>query len=244
MAKTDMDALHDPLWHRREPRPAAPYSDGEEQTYENAFDRDKPEFTRIPTSWLKSYARSLVRYHMHPEAKFLGGNYHERGILSRRHIHALAFLPIGKEADNLDEREFNGDSDEDIIERPLARQDNLKLREFVLETQKQLKLSDLDLYKLKNISRHTIKAIKTGRHVDDSKLLILVRKIETLRHQFLAGIDQEATGMELLAEKRKQLGSDAALAEALRVSRSYATRLLNGKRPLTERVLNRLKKIV
>ncbi len=107
MAKTDMDALRGPLWYRREPHPAAPYSDGKEQTYENAFDRDKPEFTRIPTSWLKSYARSLVRYHMHPEAKFWGSNYDERGILSRRHIHALAFLPIGKEADNLDEREFS-----------------------------------------------------------------------------------------------------------------------------------------
>ncbi len=218
MATSDMAALRDPLWFRREPRPAAPYSDDQGKAFENVFDRDKPQFTRIPASWLKSYARSLARYHMHPEAKFWGGNYDEQGILSRRHVHALAFQPIGKEADNIDEREFIGDSDEDTIERPFARQDYSRLRAFVLRTQRQFKVSDRELCKWAKASHHTMKAVRAGQHVDDSTLLNLVRKLETLRHQFLAGVDEEVTAMELLAEKREELGSDAALAVYLEVS--------------------------
>ena len=60
-------------------------------------------------SWLKSYARSLVRYHLHPETKFQGGEYDQRGPLKRRHVFALAQQSIGKEADNIEENEFIGE---------------------------------------------------------------------------------------------------------------------------------------
>ena len=36
----------------------------------------------------------------------MGGDYDQRGVLQRRHVHALTVRPIGKESDNLEENEF------------------------------------------------------------------------------------------------------------------------------------------
>jgi hypothetical protein len=107
MAKDEPDTLSDELWRRREPRPAAPYFKHPNEAKDQAFDRERGE--PIPASWLKSHARSLVRYHLHPETKFQGGEFDERGRLKRRHIFALAQQSIGKEADNIEENEFIGE---------------------------------------------------------------------------------------------------------------------------------------
>ena len=87
MAKDEPDALSHELWRRREPRPAAPYFKKPSEAKDHAFDRERGD--AIPASWLKSHARSLVRYHLHPETKFQGGEYDQRGPLKRRHVFAL-----------------------------------------------------------------------------------------------------------------------------------------------------------
>ena len=107
MAKDEPDALSHELWRRREPRPAAPYFKKPSEAKDHAFDRERGD--DIPASWLKSHARSLVRYHLHPETKFQGGEYDQRGPLKRRHVFALAQQSIGKEADNIEENEFIGE---------------------------------------------------------------------------------------------------------------------------------------
>jgi hypothetical protein len=92
---------------RREPRPAAPYYKKHSEAKDHAFDRERGG--DIPASWLKSHAQSLVRYHLHLETKFQGGEYDQRGPLKRRHVFALAQQSIGKEADNIEENEFIGE---------------------------------------------------------------------------------------------------------------------------------------
>jgi hypothetical protein len=74
---------------------------------DHAFDRERGG--AIPGSWLKSHGRTLVRYHLHPETKFHGGDFDQRGPLTRRHVFALARQSIGKEADNIEENEFIGE---------------------------------------------------------------------------------------------------------------------------------------
>jgi Helix-turn-helix len=241
MAKCDMAALRDPLWYRRVPRPAAPYGDGDLKTFENAFDRDKPEFTRIPVSWLKSYARSLTRYHMHSEAKFWGGTDSERGKLRRRQVHAVAYQSIGKEADNLEEREFIGD-DEDAIEHEMAQQDQSRLRAFIIDTRRQLGISDRELCKVAKVSSHTMAALHGNKPVKEATLFIIARVIETIRQNSLTHTDDQTRAMQLLHDKKVELGSDEALAEFLGVSRSYVTYLLNGERRLTVSLIKRLEK--
>ena len=119
MAKDDPEALSHELWRRREPRPAAPYFKRAIDAKDHAFDRERDE--KLPASWLKSHGRSLVRYHLHPETKFWGGEYDQRGPLRRRHVLALTHLPIGKEAD-----EFIGE-DAGPLEHPLAGKDRSEL---------------------------------------------------------------------------------------------------------------------
>ncbi len=243
MAKSNMDALRDPLWFRREPRPAAPYSGGERQTFENAFDRDKPQFTRIPVSWLKSYARSLVRYHLHREAKFWGANYDERGTLRRRHVYALAYRPIGKEADNIEEREFIGDDKDDVVEYSFARRDESKLIKFVKDTQRQFKISDRVLSQRAHVSHHTVSVLHAGKHMQDATLRKLAQAVEAIRQERIVVENGGVDWIALLTQKKLKLGGgDTALAEFLGVSRPYVTRLLNGERPLTERVKMQLMK--
>jgi hypothetical protein len=49
-----------------------------------------------------SYAEALRGYHLHPEAKFLDGDYMDRGRTRRRHVLAKTIEDIGKEADKWD----------------------------------------------------------------------------------------------------------------------------------------------
>jgi len=182
MAAADMTALRDPLWKRRTPRPAAPYFKNPKKAGEHAFDRERPN-ARIPVSWLKSHGRSLIRYHLHSERKFLDGEDNQRGTLRRRHVFALAFQLIGKEADNFEERESIGDEEDDVIEHPLAGNEKSKLRTFVLSTQKKFGISNRDLCKRAHVSHHTIRMLLAGQRISDSSLFKLVRAIELMRHE-------------------------------------------------------------
>jgi hypothetical protein len=107
MATDDPEALKGVLWRSRDPRPAAPYFKRAQDAKDHAFDRERCDL--VPASWLKSHGRSLVRYHLHPESKFRGGDYHQRGMLRRRHVKALTIQAIGKESDILEENEFIGE---------------------------------------------------------------------------------------------------------------------------------------
>ena len=37
--------------------------------------------SRVPAALLKTYRQALARYHLHPEAKFYGGDYTDAGVL-------------------------------------------------------------------------------------------------------------------------------------------------------------------
>jgi hypothetical protein len=238
MMDSDADALRsNPLWHKREPHPAAPYSKDIKKAVADAFDRARPELTHIPESWLKSYARSLARYHLHPEAKFLGGNYDERGTLRRRHVRVTAFQQIGKEADNLEEREFIGDGNDDLVQHDFEGRDRSKLRAFILDTAEAIEISDRELCERAKVSHHTMTALRQDKIIKNSTLIGLANAVEQFRQEETVAAEDEEKWYAALLEKRAELGSDAALAKFLGVSRSYVTRLLRGDRPLTGAIM-------
>jgi hypothetical protein len=55
---------------------------------------------------IRTYAEALRGYHLHPETKFLDGDYTDRGPTRRRHILVQAIEDIGKEADKWDDEEL------------------------------------------------------------------------------------------------------------------------------------------
>jgi hypothetical protein len=240
MAANAVVLKNDPLWHNREPHPAAPYNKDIIKAIADAFDRGISEPTHIPASWMKSYARSLARYHLHPEAKFLGGNYDERGILRRRHVQVTAFQQIGKEADNLEEREFKGNSGDDAIEHEFEHKDRAKLRSYILSTQKTLGISDRDICERAHVSHHTIGAVRQNRAIKGATLIGLANAVEKLSKKQSTDRDAQAEALIQLIEMRAALGSDERAAKLLKISRPYATRLINGERPLSKELLAKL----
>ena len=157
MAKDDPEGLKRSFWRRREPRPAAPYFKRAEEAKDHAFDRERGD--PIPASWLKSHGRSLVRYHLHPESKFEGGDYDQRGPLRRRHVLALAVQAIGKESDDIEENEFIGE-ETGPIRYPMASMSGAKVAAFVSETQERFAISDRVLLECAKVSPHSHKRLR------------------------------------------------------------------------------------
>lgn len=83
---------------RAEIKPVAPFDRDPANVVKHAFDREsgKP----VPADQLKTYAEALAQFHLHPEDKFLNGDYLDRGRTERRHVIASGVRLIGKEANS------------------------------------------------------------------------------------------------------------------------------------------------
>ncbi len=237
MAKDEPEALSHELWRRRMPRPAAPYFKRPNEAKDHAFDRERGD--AIPAPWLKSHGRSLVRYHLHPETKFQGGEFDQRGPLRWRHIFALAQQSIGKEADNIEENEFIGE-DAGPPDYGVVQHDRTTLANAVFDIQKQYGISDRKLLEEAKVSHHTLAALRDGRRIADASLMKLFRAAEALRQE----ADPKAAAMEKALEElrwlRDKVGGRNKLAKLLGVTGPYLGRVLRGEKPMTEELAERL----
>lgn len=90
----------------RHPKPVAPFDSDYSKASAAAFDRETGE--PISAAMLKSYRDALAQYHLHPESKFLNGDFADRGTTIRRHVLVTGVRHIGKEANRLEEQFFTG----------------------------------------------------------------------------------------------------------------------------------------
>jgi hypothetical protein len=240
MAKDNPDALSHELWRRREPRPAAPYFKDPSDAKDHAFDRERGD--AIPASWLKSHARSLVRYHLHQETKFQGGNFDQRGPLKRRHVFALAQQAIGKEADNIEETEFIGE-DADPPHYGVELTDRAAVAAAVFDVQRRYGISDRRLIDEAKVSHHTLAGLKEGKRIADDSLMKLFRAAEALRQEAdpLAAMMEKS--LAALRRLKVKLGGRNKLADLLGVTGPYIGRVLSGKKPMTEELIRRVGEI-
>jgi hypothetical protein len=88
------------------PRVVAPFDKDAEAVPRRCFDRETGE--PVDRALLKSYRQALAQYHLHPESKFLGGGYLDRGVTQRRHVIASSVECIGKEANRWEEQAHLG----------------------------------------------------------------------------------------------------------------------------------------
>lgn len=84
------------------PRAVSPFDRDPVAALAMCFDRETGE--AVSPERLRSYHDALAQYHLHPEAKFVGGDYTESGTLERRHIIAAYVEHIGKEANRWEEQ--------------------------------------------------------------------------------------------------------------------------------------------
>lgn len=89
--------------------PVAPYHTDYEKSLSVCFDRVTGE--PIEKDWLKTYREALLRYHLHPEAKFDPGKYTDSGFTQRKHLRVTTIDHIGKEANQWEQQYYTG-SDE------------------------------------------------------------------------------------------------------------------------------------
>jgi hypothetical protein len=238
MAGTDPDALSSPAWSRRSPSPASRYSSNLILDRPPIFDRRTGE--PVPWQWLKSYRRTLVRHHLHSEMKFLGGVDDERGILRRRHVHAWAAIPIGKEADNLEERQTIGE-DDDAVQWSLASTDRKRIARDIEEVLAAHRISDRTLWSRAGVSHHTLADLRKGWRVTELSLLSLAQAAEELRQEALVIEAERGHWLEEIRKLVAEAGSIARLAEQLGVSRQYLGRVMRGEKSVTNELVNRLR---
>lgn len=87
-------------------KPIAPFSKDSTTIAATAFDRTTGALVQAVD--LQTYREALAQYHLHPESKFLHGDYVNRGTTHRRHIHASVVRYIGKEANEIDRQQVLG----------------------------------------------------------------------------------------------------------------------------------------
>jgi hypothetical protein len=240
MAEVDPEALHTPMWNRRSPSPASRYSSDLLKDRPPVFDRDNGQ--PVAWHWLKSYRRALVRHHLHAEMKFRGGAENERGLLQRRHVEAWAVIPIGKEADNLEERETLGDGD-DAVQRSMDGHDWAKIAADIEDVLKNYKISDRTLWGRAGVSHHTLSNLRAGRRVTELSLLSLAQATEELRRAAMVTQTMREGWRQTARDLAVEAGSVAKLADQLGVSRQYLGRALSGKKPLSVQLIGSLKRL-
>jgi hypothetical protein len=212
------------------PRAAAPYFKRPADAAAHAFDRrtGKP----IAADQLKSLGRSLVFYHLHPEGKFHGGDYDERGIMRRRHVYALAFQAIGKEADNIEAQEFVQDDDGPIV-HPLVEADRIRLVASIEAAKAEVGFSDRDIAARARGHHLTLVQLRVGGAISLKVVRRFAEAAEELRQEHLAKRADDAEVLKIARDHSERLGGAAALAREMGVTRQYVGRVLNGKRDVT-----------
>lgn len=88
------------------PKPVAPFESDPGAVVSHAFDRETGE--PVLAAALQSYVEALAQYHLHPESKFLGGDYCDRGTTRRRHIGVAGVRHIGKESNDWERQAMLG----------------------------------------------------------------------------------------------------------------------------------------
>ncbi|WP_339931301.1 hypothetical protein [uncultured Brevundimonas sp.] len=234
MASVDPEALSSSLWRKRSPKPASRYSSDLISDRPEVFDRQTGE--AIAWEHLRSYRRTLSRHHLHSESKFRGGEDAEHGTLSRRHVEAWAASAIGKEADNLDEREAFGEGDDPLV-YGVAIEDRRKLVADMAALQTEFGISDRQLTAQARVSHHTLTALRAGGRVTMRSMFAVMCALEGIRQKQMAAAGEQQKWLEIGRRLRDELGSGNKLADLLGVSRPYMHRVLNGRKPLSERLI-------
>jgi hypothetical protein len=236
LAPTDSAALAWLDTHRRDPSPAAPYDIDPDKAAAKAFDR-KSQGTPVPARWLTSYARSLSRYHLSPEAKFWGGDWTESGTLRRRHVVAIAIEHVGKEANHFEEQLYD-DDDEVEVEHGFSPQDRAAMVATIRAAKSHFGVRKL--CREAGVSDHTLSAAISGhRLTSDRALADLVAAADRLGFAETVRI-LESKQLLAWAQLRAVREGRNRFAERLGVDPDNLGKVLKGGRELSQKLKTRL----
>ncbi len=112
-------------------KPVAPYNKNPAKASTNCFDRAGGE--KVRKNQLKTYHDAMAQYHLHPETKFLNGDYTDKGRTRRRHVIVKSVQHIGKEANKWEEQFVLGYDPDAQIEYGIAPEQKNEMLDAVLQ---------------------------------------------------------------------------------------------------------------
>jgi len=119
----------------------------------------------------------IAHYHLHPESKFLNGDYLDRGVTRRRFVHAVAIRNIGKEANEWEEQFYLGYDEDEQVEYGIApkgaTQFLRRLRAEVHATGGQRRLATDS-----GVSRRTLARLMSGRRIRKPVMAKILRALK------------------------------------------------------------------
>ena len=156
-------------------KPVAPYESKIARAVEQAFDRETSE--PVPVSALKSFKQVIAQYHLHPESKFLNGDYLDRGITRRRHVHAASIRNIGKEANEWEEQFYLGFDEDEQIDYGFAPKGS---KEFLRQLSAEVRAVGGQRWLAieSGVSRRTVSRLMKGRKVRGAVVAKILRVLK------------------------------------------------------------------
>ena len=212
-------------------KPIAPYFPNTADAARHCFDRDTGQ--PIAPAMLQTYQDALVRYHLSPESKFENGDYHDRGITRRRHVHAIEIRLIGKEANKWEEQSILGISADANVEYGCSPDAERIFQEIM----QKVGASQRALADYSEISRTTLQ--KLG-HQEQQKLR------QASRAKLMAGISRLNAKKENICRLRGMLQAEISrlgnseLARRLQYDAANLRKAVAGKRALSHSLVAKL----
>ncbi len=113
-------------------KPVATFTNDHNKASSRVFDRMTGQ--NISRRQLKTYQETLAQYHLHPETKFLNGDFTDSGKTQRRHIALKSVQHIGKEANKWEEQFYLGLDPEAQIEYGICPEQKNEILKAVLKS--------------------------------------------------------------------------------------------------------------
>jgi hypothetical protein len=210
---------------KRQLKPISPYSRDPYSMLSKI--RDRVTGRPVEPRWLRTYAEALRGYHLHPETKFLDGDYTDRGRTRRRHILVQAIEDIGKEADKWDDEE------------PLTADNEFTVSYGVSEIDRQTMLAvvrSISKRRLARAAKVSTRSIPSDDQSDsgisDGDVRRLFEVASTLADE---DRKQESSDKELVRWIADQVGQRGltATAEALGYDVANLAKVVSGQRRLS-----------
>ena len=219
-------------------RPVAPYDRKPASAARHAFDRDSGK--RVPSRLLKSYSEALGQYHLHPEDKFLNGNFLDRGTTVRRHIHVVDIEYIGKESNKWEDQYYLGFNPDEEIRygaKPVSPDEVFELVAEVVDilghrtAARELGISRETLAKLLRTKFCECPQAKASRYYGVARDILADERTRLEQYSYL---------LDMAANEAKAIGV-SALARKLNVDPSNLKKILVRDRGPTKRLIDALK---
>jgi hypothetical protein len=220
---------------KRQLKPISPYCRDPYSMLSKIHDRvtGRP----VEQRWLRTYAEALRGYHLHPETKFLDGDYTDRGPTRRRHILVQAVEDIGKEADKWDDEEPLSADNEFTVSYGVSELDRAVMLAVIQSVSKR---------RLAPAANVSTRSVPSDEAAADEMLAKEFRRLFDVASA-LAADDREREESDRIlvswiAEKVEQRGL-TAVAELLDYDVANLAKVLAGKRALPARLRKRVNEI-